>query len=182
VNAPCMAVWQPGQWRVTVTAPDGGTWVYDVIGAGDRPSHGWFAGTPWAIYPGAEWEEADGTREPAVWTVPVFPESLEAARELGVPGPAGEGGVTGRLVAARGPRWQGHRGLETPRRAARFPGNIWARIGPGESGARRGPPVLSRLVTGLCATSGQGISQDDPGLPHVTGCRRKISRCYVNFT
>lgn len=89
MSAPCVAVWRQGQWRVTVTSPHGGEWVYDVIGDGDRPSHGWFAGTPWVIYPGAEWQEADGTTRPAEWAVAVFPESLEAARELGVPPPAG---------------------------------------------------------------------------------------------
>ena len=93
----CMALWRQGQWRVTVTSPQGGAWVYDVIGAGDRPSHGWLAGTPWAICPGAEWEQQDGTREPAEWAVPVFPESAAAALELGVDWPPqGDGEVAGR--------------------------------------------------------------------------------------
>ena len=96
MTAPCVAVWRQGQWRVTVTSPEDQEWVYDVIGEVDRPSRGWFAGTPWAIYPGGEWEEQDGTREPAVWTVQVFPESVAAALDLGIPWPPP---VTGALPA-----------------------------------------------------------------------------------
>ena len=81
------AVWRQGQWRVTVTSPEGGEWVYDVIGPGDRPSDGWFAGTPWAIYPGAEWEEqphldGEGKPVPVTWTVPVFLERPEVIQDL----------------------------------------------------------------------------------------------------
>lgn len=62
------AQWRQGQWRVTVTSALGGRWEYEVIGSAPRPSHGWLAGTPWAIYPGAEWDEqAEGC-----WSVPVF--------------------------------------------------------------------------------------------------------------
>lgn len=87
MNAPGTATWRPGQWRVTVTGPGGREWVYEVLAAGDRPSMGWFAGTPWAIYPGSEWQEADGTAEPATWTVPVFPESAAAALDLDIDWP-----------------------------------------------------------------------------------------------
>ena len=96
MTAPGVAVWRRGQWRVTVTAPDGRQWAYDVIGGGDSPSQGWFAGTPWAIYPGSEWAERDGTGGPAVWTVPVFPESAAAALDLGIKWPPGDGSLTGR--------------------------------------------------------------------------------------
>lgn len=75
---PCTALWRPGQWRITIASPRGGQWAYDVMGTGDRPSHGWLIGTPWAIYPGAEWQEQPGGRDehgkplPPCWTVPVF--------------------------------------------------------------------------------------------------------------
>ena len=62
------AEWRQGQWRVTVRSPPGGVWAYEVIGSAPRPSDGWFAGTPWALYPGAEWDEG---RE-GHWSVPVF--------------------------------------------------------------------------------------------------------------
>ena len=96
MTAPAVAVWRQGQWRVTVTSDGGGEWVYDVIGGVDRPSQGWFAGTPWAIFPGGEWEERDGTTEPAVWTVAVFPVSAAAAADLGIDWPPGPGSLTAR--------------------------------------------------------------------------------------
>lgn len=67
------AEWRRGQWRVTVTSTLGGRWEYDVIGAAPRPSHGWLAGTPWAVYPGAEWDEEPEGR----WSIPVFWEAGE---------------------------------------------------------------------------------------------------------
>ena len=77
------ALWRQGAWRIRVTSALGGVWEYDVIGTGDRPSHGWLAGTPWALYPGAEWDEgAEGC-----WTVPVFWQSGGA--------PESDGGLTG---------------------------------------------------------------------------------------
>ena len=87
MSAPGTATWRPGQWRITVTAPDGRQWAYDVIGGVDRPSRGWFAGTPWSVFPGAEWEEADGTAEPPWWSVAVFPESAAAALDLDIDWP-----------------------------------------------------------------------------------------------
>lgn len=87
VPTPAVATWRAGQWKVTVTAAGGRQWLYDVIGSGDRPSPGWFAGTPWAMYPGAGWREADGTAEPPEWTVPVYPKSTAAALDLDIDQP-----------------------------------------------------------------------------------------------
>ena len=103
MTAPAVATWRRGRRRVTVATPEGREWVYDVIGAGGRPSMAWLAGTPWAIYPGAGWEEQDDHGKPGCWTVPVFPESAAAALELGIdwPPPPGDGKVAGRLQASR---------------------------------------------------------------------------------
>lgn len=82
-DVPCTATWRQGEWRVTVTSPGGGEQPYDVIGSGDRPSRGWFIGTPWAIFPGADWEEQDGRDgETPVWTVAVFLESPDETQKL----------------------------------------------------------------------------------------------------
>ena len=89
MSSPWAASWRRGQLRVTVTADGDRKWVYDVPAAGDRPSPGWLAGTPWAVYPGAQWQEEDGSGEPSCWTVPVFPVSAAAAQELGIPWPPG---------------------------------------------------------------------------------------------
>jgi hypothetical protein len=79
----CTARWRQGEWRVTIASPGGGSWEYDVIAAGDRPSRGWLIGTPWAIYPGAEWQEQPGGEgQLPVWTVQVFPEQPEVALRL----------------------------------------------------------------------------------------------------
>jgi hypothetical protein len=67
------AIWKRGQWRITVVPAAGGRHEYEVIGDGPVPSGGWLAGTPWAIYPGAEWEEL----EEGEWAVPVFRDSGE---------------------------------------------------------------------------------------------------------
>ena len=87
-HIPRTALWRPGEWRVTITSPEGGSWEYEVIAPGDRPSRGWLIGTPWAIFPGADWEERpgghdeDGKPLPPAWTVPVFCEQPEVASQL----------------------------------------------------------------------------------------------------
>ena len=83
MDVACTATWRQGEWRVTVSSPEHGEWAYGVIGDRDRPSRAWFIGTPWAIYPGADWEEQDGTGvAPPVWAVRVFLERPEVIRKL----------------------------------------------------------------------------------------------------
>jgi hypothetical protein len=85
-DVPCTASWRQGSWQITITSPQGGEWFCTVIGDGDRPSNAWFYGTPWAIYPGAEWEEQPGVSGGGggtpVWAVAVFLESPEVASQL----------------------------------------------------------------------------------------------------
>lgn len=80
---PATAVWRQGRWYIDIASPRGGSWRYDVMGVADRPSAGWFAGTPWAPCPGGQWEEQPGGRDehgevlPPSWSLPVFWDSPE---------------------------------------------------------------------------------------------------------
>ena len=145
-----MAVWRPGAERIAVTSPEGGWWEYDVTPDGEKPLSAFLRGTPWCAYPGSRWEEqppgpgSEGRGLEWNWVIAVYPESAEAARELGISWPlelrepycqvtstlrAGNGKVTG---------------LKTPRRAVRLPGGV-----PGQ-GSRPGGAVPA-VVCPLCA-------------------------------
>ena len=93
--APCTALWRPGRDVITVTCPQGGSWSYLVTPDGDKPTGAFLHGTPWCAYPGSEWAEqppgldAAGRGLPWNWVVAVYPESAEAARELGIAWPLG---------------------------------------------------------------------------------------------
>lgn len=87
-----MAVWQPGSGFITVTSPQGRSWDYLVTPDGDRPLRSFLHSTPWCAYPGSEWREQPPAGLPGAglawdWGIAVYPESLAAARDLGIPWP-----------------------------------------------------------------------------------------------
>ena len=95
VSGPCVALWQPGKDWITVSCPQGGSWDYLVTPEGDKPSGAFLAGTPWRAYPGSEWTEqppgmdTEGRGLEWDWVVAVYPESVAAARDLGIAWPLG---------------------------------------------------------------------------------------------